>query len=178
MKTPARARPARASRPKASAARPPSPGSSRGASVAGAVPAARRRRTARPLTYVVHEHDARTHHFDLRLEVGGGLVSWAVPKGPSAHPGDKRLAVRVEDHPLAYAAFEGRIPEGHYGAGDVRIFDHGRWIPQGDPAAMLEDGHLGFTLEGGALEGSWALIRMRPRPHERHESWLLIRRHG
>lgn len=170
MTTSARAHPAGPTRTKASAPRSSSRTSSRSA--------APRSRRERALTYVVHEHDARTHHFDLRLEVGGVLVSWAVPKGPSLHPGDKRLAVRVEDHPLAYGSFEGTIPEGHYGAGRVRIFDHGRWVPEGDPATMLEDGHLGFRLERGLLAGTWALIRMRARPHEKHESWLLIRRHG
>lgn len=170
MKAPARARPTGATRRKASA-----PRSTSRTTAHGAAPRSRR---GRALTYVVHEHDARTHHFDLRLEVDGVLVSWAVPKGPSIAPGDKRLAIRVEDHPLAYGSFEGVIPEGHYGAGQVRIFDHGRWIPEGDPASMLDDGHLGFALEDGALAGSWALIRMHARPREKHESWLLIRRHG
>ncbi len=172
MKAPARARPTGATRTKASSPRSSSSATARSPSREAASSA----RRGRALTYVVHEHDARTHHFDLRLEVGGVLVSWAVPKGPSVDPGDKRLAVRVEDHPLAYGSFEGEIPEGHDGAGRVRIFDHGRWVPEGDPSAMLEDGHLGFRLEGGLLAGSWALIRMRARPHERHESWLLMRR--
>ncbi len=141
-------------------------------------PTPRARARGRALDYVVHEHDARTHHFDLRLEIGGVLVSWAVPKGPSLDPAEKRLAVRVEDHPLSYGAFEGVIPEGQYGAGEVRIFDRGRWIPDEDPSTMLRAGNLGFTLEGGALAGRWALIRMHPRPGERHANWLWIRRRG
>jgi bifunctional non-homologous end joining protein LigD len=130
----------------------------------------------RPLRYVLHEHAARTHHFDLRLELGGVLLSWAVPKGPSLDPADKRLAVRVEDHPLAYGAFEGEIPEGRYGAGRVRIADRGSWVPDEDPAAMLAAGKLAFEIRGGRYAGRWALVRLRKAARGGAENWLLIRR--
>jgi bifunctional non-homologous end joining protein LigD len=125
---------------------------------------------------VLHEHDARTHHFDLRLEAGGVLLSWAVPKGLSLDPAEKRLAVRVEDHPLAYGDFEGEIPEGHYGAGEVRIADRGTWVPEGDPARRLAAGKLEFEILGGRFAGPWVLVRMRTPARPGAENWLLMRR--
>ncbi len=125
--------------------------------------------------FVVHKHAARRLHYDLRLEYAGVLWSWAVTKGPSLDPGEKRLAVHVEDHPLDYASFEGMIPEGEYGAGAVIVWDEGRWTPQGDPAAGMKKGHIAFTLEGSKLTGAWHLVRLKPRRGERTENWLLIK---
>jgi bifunctional non-homologous end joining protein LigD len=128
--------------------------------------------------FVVQKHDATRLHYDFRLEHGGVLWSWAVPKGPSLDPKDKRLAVHVEDHPLDYAGFEGTIPEGEYGAGTVEIWDRGTWAPVGaDPAADLARGEMKFTLSGDRLHGRYVLIRLKPRPKERQESWLLIKEH-
>jgi bifunctional non-homologous end joining protein LigD len=109
------------------------------------------------------------------LEHDGVLVSWAVPKGPSLNPGERRLAVKVEDHPLDYGAFEGNIPEGEYGAGAVIIWDQGRWIPEGDPAAGLRKGHLRFRLQGKKLAGEWSLVRMGKPTKGGQENWLLIK---
>ncbi len=128
-----------------------------------------------PLTFVVHKHAARQLHYDLRLEVGGAYASWAVPKGPSLDPADKRLAVHVEDHPLEYGTFEGVIPAGEYGGGTVMIWDRGSFAPSGDPAENIAAGHLKFVLDGSKLQGAWALVRMKPRPGEHSESWLLIK---
>ena len=113
--------------------------------------------------FVVQQHAARNLHFDLRLELDGVLKSWAVPKGPSPNPADKRLAVHVEDHPLEYANFEGRIPEGNYGAGAVIVWDRGRWIPLNDPTEGLDKGKLLFELRGYKLRGKqdWLLIKER-----------------
>jgi bifunctional non-homologous end joining protein LigD len=128
--------------------------------------------------FVVQKHDATRLHYDFRLEHGGVLWSWAVPRGPSLDPKDKRLAVHVEDHPLDYAGFEGTIPEGQYGAGTVEIWDRGTWAPVGsDPAADLARGEMKFTLEGSRLHGRFVLIRLKPRPKERAENWLLIKEH-
>jgi len=127
------------------------------------------------LAFVVQKHAARTLHWDFRLEYGGVLWSWAAPKGPSMDPADRRLAVRVEDHPLAYADFEGRIPAGEYGAGTVEIWDRGTWRPDSDPVAALSRGELKFTLEGTRLKGGFALILPKPRPGQRGENWLLIK---
>jgi bifunctional non-homologous end joining protein LigD len=132
---------------------------------------------AKAPVFVVQKHAARRLHWDFRLEHGGVLWSWAVPKGPSLDPGDRRLAVRVEDHPLDYADFEGRIPEGQYGAGTVEIWDRGTWEPVGDPAAALRAGELKFRLEGQRLKGGFVLIRLKPRAGERRENWLLIKEH-
>lgn len=132
------------------------------------------RRTGHRPIFVVQLHHARARHYDFRLEVDGALRSWAVPKGPSLRPADKRLAVEVEDHPLAYADFEGDIPEGHYGAGDVVIFDRGVWSAQGDPAMALAAGKLDFTLQGEHLTGGWTLVRTRMQGGK--QQWLLIKR--
>ncbi len=125
--------------------------------------------------YVIHEHDATRLHYDLRLEHDGVLLSWAVTRGPSLDPEQKRLAVQVEDHPIDYGSFEGIIPEGNYGAGPVSQWDRGRWIPEGDPVKGLKKGHLDFRLEGEKLKGAWHLVRMRRRPKERRDNWLLIK---
>ena len=124
--------------------------------------AARQAARARPGDlFVVHKHAARRLHYDLRLELDGVLKSWAVTRGPSLSPADKRLAVRVEDHPLDYAEFEGRIPEGEYGAGSVIVWDRGRWSTEGDPHQQLAKGHLEFELEGSKLKGRWHLVHMK-----------------
>ena len=125
--------------------------------------------------YAVQRHAARALHYDLRLELDGVLMSWAVPKGPSLDPHDKRLAVHVEDHPVAYGSFEGTIPAGEYGGGTVMLWDRGTWEPLGDPHEMLAGGDLKFRLHGERLEGMWVLVRMRPREGDRAEMWLLIK---
>lgn len=127
------------------------------------------------LRFVVQKHDARHLHYDFRLELNGTLKSWAVPKGPSLDPRDKRLAVHVEDHPLDYAGFEGSIPHGNYGAGDVIVWDHGVWQPHDDPAAAYAAGKLKFSLIGEKLSGDWALVRTRLRGSGDKEQWLLIK---
>lgn len=125
--------------------------------------------------FVVQKHAAKRLHYDLRLELDGVLKSWAVTKGPSLVAGEKRLAVHVEDHPLEYGDFEGTIPEKDYGAGTVLIWDRGAWKPDGDPREGYASGRLTFTLEGEKLKGAFHLVRMRPRPRERQEQWLLIK---
>ena len=130
------------------------------------------------LRYVIHKHHARTLHYDFRLEWNGVLLSWAVPKGPSSDPGTRRLAVRVEDHPLDYAKFEGRIPEGEYGEGTVVIWDEGIWRPD-DPNvdAALRHGELRFMLDGRRLRGAWVLVRTGLGVAGRsRQAWLLIKR--
>jgi bifunctional non-homologous end joining protein LigD len=121
--------------------------------------------------FVVHKHAARRLHFDLRLEMDGVLRSWAVPKGPSYDMADKRLAVMVEDHPLEYGDFEGRIPDGNYGAGAVIVWDRGRWLPIEDPVAGLEKGKLLFELRGHKLRGLWTLVKLKKGEKE----WLFIK---
>jgi len=125
--------------------------------------------------FVIHKHAARRLHYDLRLEHDGVLWSWAVTRGPSLDPAEKRLAVHVEDHPLEYGGFEGTIPAGQYGAGSVIIWDEGRWQPEGDAAAGMKKGHLAFTLEGHKLHGRWHLVRLKPRRDEKRDNWLLIK---
>ncbi len=126
-------------------------------------------------SFVVQKHAARRLHYDFRLELDGVLKSWAVTRGPSLVPGEKRLAVAVEDHPLEYGGFEGTIPKGQYGGGTVMLWDRGRWTPEGDPQVGYNKGHLVFTLEGEKLKGRWHLVRMRQRSGEKHENWLLIK---
>ncbi len=125
--------------------------------------------------YVIQKHAARRLHYDLRLELDGVMKSWAVTRGPSLDPNEKRLAVHVEDHPIEYNAFEGTIPEGEYGGGTVMIWDRGSWFPDGDPHKGYAKGHLIFDLDGEKLRGRWHLVRMRARAGERHDNWLLIK---
>jgi bifunctional non-homologous end joining protein LigD len=135
-------------------------------------------KSSRHLRYVIQKHDARRLHYDLRLEWNGVFKSWAVTKGPSVDPADKRLAVEVEDHPLDYGDFEGTIPQGQYGGGTVQLWDRGYWIPEGKelPGAAIKAGELKFTLDGKRLHGSWVLVRMKQdRYHSRRNNWLLIK---
>ncbi len=126
-------------------------------------------------SFVIQKHDATRLHYDFRLEIDGVLKSWAVTKGPSMVPGEKRLAVHVEDHPLDYGGFEGLIPEGNYGAGAVMLWDRGTWEPIGDLHKAYKKGHLEFALKGEKLEGRWHLVRMGHREGEKRENWLLIK---
>jgi bifunctional non-homologous end joining protein LigD len=124
--------------------------------------------------FIVQKHDATRLHWDFRLELDGVLKSWAVTRGPSLDPADKRLAVRTEDHPMSYADFEGTIPKGEYGGGTVMLWDVGTWTPiAGKSAKDLEKGHLHFILDGERMKGEWLLIRLKPRPGEKRENWLL-----
>lgn len=125
--------------------------------------------------YVIQKHAARRLHYDLRLELDSVMKSWAVTRGPSLDPDEKRLAVQVEDHPVEYNTFEGTIPEGEYGGGTVMIWDRGTWSPEGDPRKALGKGHLVFDLDGEKLHGRWHLVRMRARQGDRHDNWLLIK---
>jgi bifunctional non-homologous end joining protein LigD len=128
-------------------------------------------------SFVIQKHAARRTHFDFRLEHDGVLKSWAVTKGPSLDPAEKRLAVRTEDHPLEYGGFEGVIPKGEYGGGPVMIWDRGTWEPIGDPDQGLAKGDLKFKLHGDRLKGDWVLVRMKPRKEDRgRENWLLIKK--
>ncbi|HVX64165.1 MAG TPA: DNA polymerase ligase N-terminal domain-containing protein, partial [Pirellulales bacterium] len=140
-------------------------------------PQGKRNRAAPQSRFVVQKHAASTLHYDFRLELAGVLKSWAVPKGPSFDPSEKRLAVQVEDHPLEYADFEGAIPSGEYGAGNVIVWDRGDWEPEGDPKEGYRNGRLNFTLHGEKLHGGWSLIRMAPRRKQKAINWLLIKRH-
>src|SRR3954471_22628045 len=126
-------------------------------------------------SFMVQKHDATRLHYDFRLELDGVLKSWAVPRGPSLDPADNRLAVRTEDHPLSYATFEGTIPRGEYGGGTVMLWDRGRWTPAPgkDPRKTIEKGHLHFTLEGERMKGEWVMFRLKRRPGERTENWML-----
>ena len=125
--------------------------------------------------FVIQKHWATRLHYDFRLELGGTMKSWAVPKGPSFDPADKRMAVHVEDHPLSYNQFEGTIPPGQYGSGKVIIWDKGTWLPLEDPHKGYRAGKLKFELRGHKLHGRWTLVRMKSRPGERQEAWLLIK---
>jgi DNA ligase D-like protein (predicted 3'-phosphoesterase) len=143
-------------------------------------PTGRRKRASRKPRFVVQEHHARALHWDFRLEVGGVLASWAVPKGPSLNPTDKRMAMRTEDHPLEYVDFEGVIPEGEYGAGEMIVWDrgpyrnmterHGKEVPIEDALAR---GHMTVWLEGDKLSGAFALTRIATGKHER---WLFVKK--
>ena len=126
--------------------------------------------------FVVQKHRATRLHYDFRLEMEGVLKSWAVPKGPSLDPADKRLAMQVEDHPVSYFDFEGIIPAGNYGAGTVMVWDMGTWEPQGDAAEMLRKGDLKFRLNGKKLKGDFALVHIKSRrPGSKGTEWLLIK---
>lgn len=129
------------------------------------------------LQFVVQKHWASRLHYDLRLELDGAMKSWAVPKGPSYDPSEKRMAVQVEDHPISYNTFEGHIPANQYGAGRVIIWDRGFWIPVGDPAEGYLKGKLKFQLHGHKLQGNWTLVRMHRRDSEKQPAWLLIKDH-
>ncbi|TPJ56785.1 DNA ligase D [Mesorhizobium sp. B2-7-1] len=127
--------------------------------------------------FVVHKHHATADHYDLRLEVGGVLKSWAVPRGPSLNPADKRLAVETEDHPIEYIDFEGVIPEGEYGGGPMIVWDTGTWAPMEDVEKSLRTGAFKFRLAGEKLNGGWMLTRLKPKPgeHENKKNWLLFK---
>ena len=126
--------------------------------------------------FVVQKHRATRLHYDFRLEMDGVLKSWAVPKGPSLDPADKRLAMQVEDHPVSYFDFEGIIPQGNYGAGTVMVWDVGTWEPEGYDHAMLSKGDFKFRLDGEKLKGSFALVHIRSRrPDSKGTEWLLIK---
>src|SRR5436309_3024051 len=128
--------------------------------------------------FIVQKHAATRLHYDLRLEHEGVFKSWAVTKGPSCDPRDKRLAVEVEDHPLDYGDFEGTIPKGEYGGGTVMLWDRGFWMPEGtkDVDAALRKGELKFTLDGEKLQGSFVLVRMKhDRERGKRNNWLLIK---
>ena len=132
-------------------------------------------RAAKGHRFVVQKHAASRLHYDFRLELDGVLLSWAVTRGPSLNPDDKRLAVRTEDHPLAYAGFEGTIPKGEYGGGTVMLWDQGTWEPHPgkDPRKTLDEGHLHLTLHGARMKGEWLMIRLKLRGKEKGENWLL-----
>src|SRR6185369_17191141 len=132
---------------------------------------------ARQRRFVIQKHDATRLHYDLRLEFDGVFKSWAVTRGPSLDPHDKRLAVEVEDHPLDYGDFEGTIPKGQYGGGTVQMWDRGYWEIEGPRTAQegLKKGDLKFTLHGSKLKGSWALVRMKRREFDKRDNWLLIK---
>jgi bifunctional non-homologous end joining protein LigD len=125
--------------------------------------------------FMVQKHDATRLHYDFRLEMEGTLKSWAVTRGPSLDPDDKRLSVHTEDHPLSYATFEGTIPKGQYGGGTVMLWDWGTWTPdpRKDPTKTIEEGHLHFTLDGQRMKGEWIMFRLKPRPGDRTENWIL-----
>jgi len=126
--------------------------------------------------FVVQKHRATRLHYDFRLEMDGVLKSWAVPKGPSLDPADKRLAMQVEDHPVSYFDFEGSIPQGNYGAGTVMVWDVGTWEPEGNAHEMMAKGDFKFRLDGEKLKGSFALIHIKSRrPDSKGTEWLLIK---
>lgn len=127
------------------------------------------------LSFVIQKHAASRLHYDFRLELDGVLVSWAVPKGPSYDPLDKRMAIHVEDHPLSYGSFEGTIPPKQYGAGTVAIWDRGTWDPVGDPHDGLTKGKLVFRLQGQKMAGLWELVKIA-KGVEKQERWLLFKK--
>ncbi|HEY6082189.1 MAG TPA: DNA polymerase ligase N-terminal domain-containing protein [Chitinophagaceae bacterium] len=134
-------------------------------------------KSSRPV-FVVHRHKSTHLHYDFRMDINGVLKSWAIPKGPSMNPADKRLAVMVEDHPLDYAKFQGIIPEGNYGAGIVEIWDHGTWKPDKEiesPLRSLGNGSLNFSLNGKKLKGKFVLIKLQHSSTK--NAWLFIKRH-
>ena len=127
------------------------------------------------LRFVIQYHIATRAHFDFRLEYRGVLLSWAIPKGPSFNPQDKRLAVMVEDHPLEYRNFEGIIEKGNYGAGTVMIWDEGYYAPLADFDRGLVDGDLKFVLSGKRLNGGWALVKIKKAESQKDNNWLLVK---
>lgn len=134
-------------------------------------------RKSKAHAYLIQKHEARNLHFDFRLEHEGVLKSWAIPRGPSMDPGDKRLAVRTEDHPLEYGSFEGSIPKGQYGGGTVMLWDEGTWEPLADPDEGFREGKLKFIVHGKRLHGAFALVRLRSDTGRKQgkENWLLIK---
>ena len=135
------------------------------------------RRASSSGIFVVQLHAARHRHYDFRLELDGVLVSWAVPKGPSLDPAEKRMAIHVESHPLEYATFEGVIPEGNYGAGAVIVWDTGVWVAIEEPKSGLESGKLLFDLRGYKLRGRWTLVRTKKSGEKKpSKQWLLIKK--
>jgi len=133
------------------------------------------RRKTPGLSFVVQKHAASHLHYDFRLELDGVLLSWAVPKGPSLDPNDKRLAMHVEDHPIEYGDFEGVIPPKQYGSGSVLLWDRGTWVPKEDPVTGYQKGRLKFELKGTKLKGGWILVRSRSSKYGGDKSWLLIK---
>jgi bifunctional non-homologous end joining protein LigD len=133
---------------------------------------------AKALSFVIQKHWASRLHYDFRLELGGVMLSWAVPKGPSCDPAVRQMAIHVEDHPVSYNAFEGSIPKGHYGAGTVIIWDRGTWEPVGDPREGMEKGKLIFQLHGQKLAGVWELVRISKPGQFKQEHWLLLKKRG
>jgi len=125
--------------------------------------------------FVVQKHTSSQLHYDFRLELDGVLKSWAVPRGPCLDPAEKRLAVHVEDHPLDYAQFEGVIPKGEYGGGEVLVWDYGSWTPEEDPQQAYQEGKIKFSLSGEKLHGRWMLVKIKPRPNEPDKQWLLMK---
>jgi len=140
-------------------------------------PEGARRKSGRRLRYLIQKHAARRLHYDFLLEWNGTLLSWAIPRGPSENPNDKRLAVHVEDHPVEYGSFEGIIPKGEYGGGTVMLWDRGSWKPHEEVEESLRKGKLSFDLHGKRLTGAWALIRLRGRGKGDKDNWLLIKEH-
>ncbi len=134
-----------------------------------------RSKKSQPLHFVIQKHWARRLHYDFRLELDGVLLSWAVPKGPSYDPNEKRIAIHLEDHPLAYADFEGEIPPKQYGAGSVIVWDRGTWTPVGEPRDGMAAGKLVFDLNGQKLAGRWELVRIA-KPGDKSEQWILFKK--
>ena len=131
--------------------------------------------SAGALSFVIQKHWATRLHYDFRLELDGTMKSWAVPKGPSYDTHDKRMAVHVEDHPIAYSDFEGTIPPRQYGAGEVIIWDKGTWTPLDDPRQAYAKGELKFEMHGHKMHGRWVLVRMKGHAEDKHDPWLLIK---
>ena len=125
--------------------------------------------------FVIQKHWASRLHYDFRLELDGAMKSWVLPKGPSYDPAAKRMAIQVEDHPMAYNRFEGQIPQGQYGAGTVIIWDEGSWTPVGDPHEGYRSGRLKFDLQGFKMHGRWMLIRIRRWKADQQQPWLLVK---
>ena len=138
-------------------------------------PKGRRTKASKALSFVIQKHWATRLHYDLRPELDGVLLSWAVPKGPCFDPSEKRMAIHVEDHPVDYASFEGTIPPKQYGAGTVIVWDHGTWEPAGDAHAGLAEGKLVFKLHGEKLAGLWELVRIA-KPGDKQDAWMLFKK--